>query len=262
MEFVRNQAPPIAECFVAPQGEGVHTGTLMIFLRLAGCTIGTRYPARRYANSKDTKLDGYTVLPIYTNECHLYDGRTFACDTDYTKKYPVMTNEEVLGLLLKTHPTCKTICLTGGEPLMHSIASGMGMNGLRDEEFLNFILFLKHLDYQIHIETSGTIPISGVSGRILHGPLEFMDWIAVSPKQGFIDTYVDWAGEIKLLVDSNFRLERVPQSIFTAPQKIWLQPVNAEHEVDEKNLQTCLALQQKNPEWRISVQAHKFWKTR
>src|SRR4051812_2738266 len=92
---------PISEIFTSPQGEGLYTGMMMTFIRLAGCSVGRPYPKEKYvvlphcefkciggdpdmghgpncAYAKSTH-----VLPIYTEQCTLYDGRTFACDTDY-----------------------------------------------------------------------------------------------------------------------------------------------------------------------------------
>lgn len=235
---------PIAEVFTAPQGEGKFAGTLMIFLRLAGCTVGKRFPSERYTRNIgiDTEHGSYQLpmLPSYTNECTTYDGRQFACDTDYQKKY-VMSPQDILSLLQQTHPTCMTVCLTGGEPLMHDVS--------------NLIDTLHGFGYDVHIETSGTI--GNVNVRDLN-----IDHIAVSPKIGFLDIYAAYADEIKILVDENFTFNSLPHSILTVMSKVWLQPVNFEHAINDKNMQRCLDLQLEHPKVKISSQSHKLWRCR
>ena len=129
---------PIAETFVSPQGEGLDSGRLMFFIRTAGCNVGKRYPKEMY----EQKLWGQEVLPIYTNECTTFDGRKFACDTDY-RCHQKLTVDQLLEL---KPPEVKCICLTGGEPFMHDLEP----------------LILAAIDTytEVHIETSGTIDAS------------------------------------------------------------------------------------------------------
>lgn len=251
---------PIAEAFCSPQGEGTHTGRLMIFLRLAGCTVGTRYSEEMYEvgpQSTGTALLA-SVLPIYTNECHLYDGRTFACDTDYTRKLVVRTEKDLHTYLECVHSTCKTICLTGGEPMMHK------------QNFHMLVDWLKHGNYALHLETSGTIPL----GEEMRNTLLRFEHISISPKLGFLESYCKYAHDVKLLVDENFNPSKLPDGLFRmfnsqqladeavgvyADPTIWLQPVNGEHNVNTVNLKSCLDLQLTYPHLRISTQAHKLW---
>jgi len=76
---------PVAETFTSVQGEGTHTGTLMTFVRMVGCSVG--------------KL-----------VCN-------ACDTDFDKSYPWrgggMFHAEAIARSVRGHH----VCLTGGEPL-------------------------------------------------------------------------------------------------------------------------------------------------
>lgn len=254
---------PIAEIFVSPQGEGTHTGRLMIFLRLAGCTVGTRYPAEMY--DLESQATGTatvpSLFPIYTNECHLYDGRTFACDTDYTKKLVVNSEKELHKVLENIHATCKTVCLTGGEPMMHK------------QNFHTIVDWLKHGNYTLHLETSGTIPI----GEEMSNTLLRFEHISVSPKLGLLAEYYKFAHDIKLLIDENFFEGNLPGGLLRmwtekqyadeevgiyADPNIFLQPVNGEHTVNEYNLKLCLMYQQAHPHLLISQQAHKFWSVR
>lgn len=96
---------PISEIFVSPQGEGVYQGTMMTFIRLAGCTVGKPFPKEMYVPSQKIRPDKSiqnkpAEFPIYTEKCTLYDGREFACDTDYRVKERLMV-EKLLNFFQK-----------------------------------------------------------------------------------------------------------------------------------------------------------------
>ena len=251
---------PISEIFTSPQGEGLYAGTLMTFIRLAGCSVGKPFPKERYIGIETfKKLDnpntpvsegieelkekGY--LPIYTEQCTLYDGRTFECDTDYRVKQR-MTLREIRSQVPENIPR---ICITGGEPLIHDLSD------LVDE----------FPDKGIHLETSGTKPLPGwLVGEIDDSHV----WLTVSPKQGVLRDVVEEANELKFLVDENFNEQKAQEIIdwvedFTNPTcLIWIQPVNYEHTVNVDNMKRCIELQKKYPLVRISNQSHKLWGVR
>ena len=216
---------PVSEVFTSPQGEGVYTGTMMTFVRLAGCTVGKRYPQEHYQANGG-------LLPIYTDQCTLYDGRTFPCDTDFRKKQMMTVSQ-----ICKQIPTgVKNVCITGGEPAMHKL----------DPLFQA----LQESGYWIHIETSGTImlnPTSRVDERL---------WVTVSPKDKFLDAMIQRANELKLLVDQDFDYEKLPKVIKQHPRK-YIQPINSEHCVDPENVKRCVDLQRRYPQLRLSLQLHK-----
>jgi len=116
----KEQRFPISETFISPQGEGLWTGTLMQFIRFAGCSVGKK--------------------PFGTGNCRTVDGRKFDCDTDFSRTKFMTVDEistECAGL---TH-----VCLTGGEPLDHYIT-----------ELVDRLIFEGHM---VHLETSGTKPL-------------------------------------------------------------------------------------------------------
>ena len=225
-----NNQYPISEIFTSPQGEGVWTGTMMTFIRLAGCTVGKPYPKECY----DHRLS-HIPLPIYTEKCTLYDGRTFECDTDYRKK-KMLGVDQILGEV-----TGKSVCITGGEPLMHDISP------------LLYALRENHKD--IHLETSGTIS----SVDLLNV------WVTLSPKVNPLKEMILRANEFKILVDSDFNPE-IPllddiafydiRSI-AKNTPVYLQPINYENEVNRDNVRLCMKWQEKYPQFRISLQLHK-----
>lgn len=236
-------AYPIAEVFLAPQGEGFNVGTLMVFVRLAGCTVGKRYSVNMY-EPRGKVLP--PIFPIYTNECTTADGRTFACDTDY-RKHHSFTYEQLKACIVHVGDKCKQICLTGGEPLMHA----------KTGTLLPLVSAFKADGYSINLETSGTIPVGDIEADVL----DHIDHIAVSPKKGYLVEYNKWMDECKLLVDKDFDLSKFAKYDLP-PEKVFLQPINNEHTVNEDNIKICLEIQKQNPEFRISLQTHKIWNSR
>lgn len=118
---------PVMEHFYTLQGEGAHTGKAAYFIRLGGCDVG----------------------------CHWCDVK----ESWDPELHPLMNAAEIAETAA-SH--CKTIVLTGGEPLMWNL------------DILTSRL--KELGCTIHIETSGAYPMSG-----------HLDWITLSPKkQGFL----------------------------------------------------------------------------
>jgi 7-carboxy-7-deazaguanine synthase len=230
---------PIAETFVSPQGEGRNTGTLMQFIRFAGCTVGKPYKEHERPYKDDNPED---VLPIYYEKCTIWDGRSFTCDTDFRVKERKTAKELVDWAL--SHDV-EVVLFTGGEPLMRDVTSLM--------------YGLKQNGFKIHLETSGTIKpdLNQVFWKMF-------DWICVSPKKGFCDEYADLniANEFKLLVDEHFDWRTVPDSIKRRSRKISLSPVNYTDALDEANMQRCVELQRQHTSVRLTQQSHKIWKVR
>lgn len=242
---------PISEIFTSPQGEGVYTGQIQTFIRLAGCTVGKPYPKEMYGLEDQLRGCRYSppVLPIYTEKCTLYDGREFPCDTDY-RVHERLTADEIM---LRIPTNVKDVCITGGEPLMHDLS------GLVDR--------LWQKNKFIHLETSGTKDIEesfGASWQWVHA---LSLWITVSPKLHATEKMLLMANELKILVDGNFKLDRVLWGTLTLakfaalqPNKpVFLQPVNFENEVNVENLRLCRTIQDAYPQFRISLQSHKVY---
>lgn len=235
---------PIAECFVSPQGEGVYTGVAMAFIRFAGCTVGKPFPkdnyvSKDYLQSISDKIKG--KLPLYTEQCTLYDGRHFACDTDY-RVHERLTIQEIMDTIPSN---VEHVCITGGEPLMHDLDT--------------LFTYLLGANKKIHIETSGTIV------KFIHRDV----WVTVSPKFNVYMDMIQRADEIKILVNDDFDPDKsilaltsgIPQVVYLSDlakvKPLYLQPINGEFDVDEHNLSLCKKHQDKNPYFRISYQMHK-----
>ena len=126
------------------------------------------------------------------------------------------------------------VIITGGEPLMHNLT--------------DLTSALKKLGKKIHIETSGTHPVSGN-----------FDWICFSPKKFKkpLDEFFKMSNELKIIIskDSDFRwAEYLLRQIKNKPELI----LQAEWSKSEIINPKILDYIKSNPKWRISLQTHKY----
>lgn len=123
---------PIVEIFKSIEGEGSRSGKVCTFIRTAGCNC-----------------------------------RCKRCDTTYSYEGGTMMSvDEIMKKVEELD--CKTITLTGGEPLLHK------------EVYTHLLTRLLEQQYDVNIETNGSIDLS-VCDRKKHQKLMFtMDWKAIS----------------------------------------------------------------------------------
>lgn len=190
---------PVMEHFYTIQGEGAHTGKAAYFIRLGGCDVG----------------------------CHWCDVK----ESWDPKLHPLHNAQEIAE---KAASFCKTVVLTGGEPLMWNL------NPLTER--------LKALGCSIHIETSGAYPLSGK-----------LDWITLSPKKTMLPLPQIYtvANELKVIVynkhDFSFasqESEKVNSHCQLYLQSEWSKRDTMYPAITEFIMQ--------NPQWRASVQTHKY----
>lgn len=124
------------------------------------------------------------------------------------------------------------VVITGGEPLLHDL------NPLT--------VRLKKAGLDVHIETSGSSPLSGQ-----------LDWVTLSPKRfkeplGEVYPYVD---ELKVVVLTNKDLEWAEENAAKCPENthLLLQPEWSR----ESSRELIVDYVKENPEWGISIQTHK-----
>jgi organic radical activating enzyme len=124
--------------------------------------------------------------------------------------------------------------ITGGEPLMHNL------NGLTD--------CLQNIGIETNIETSGSHPLSGK-----------WNWICVSPKKFKepLTQVLDQANELKIIIfnKSDFEWAEKYAQMVQPNCKLYLQP---EWEQREKVTPLIVDYCKLNPNWRISLQTHKY----
>ena len=128
----------------------------------------------------------------------------------------------------------RTVVLTGGEPLMYNLdplCSGLKKAGI-----------------SIHLETSGSHPLTGS-----------FDWICLSPKRKSppLPAVFSHANELKIIVfdDSDFAWAEENAGKVGANCKLYLQPEwSRMTEVMPGIIDYIMA----HPKWNISLQTHKF----
>lgn len=190
---------PVMEHFYTIQGEGFHAGRAAYFIRLAGCDVG----------------------------CHWCDVK----ESWDASLHPVLDMEELAQTAAKH---CKTIIITGGEPLMWNL------------EFLT--KKLKELGCTIHIETSGSHPLSG-----------HLDWITLSPKkvkQPLPEVYKK-ANELKMVIFNNHDFKFAEEQAAKVSENclLYLQSEWSKREANYPKITNYIL---ENPQWRSSVQTHKY----
>lgn len=124
--------------------------------------------------------------------------------------------------------------ITGGEPLMHNLAPLC--NALHQEGFT------------INIETSGAHSLSGD-----------LDWICLSPKKfkAPLPEIYQKADELKIIIynRSDFQWAEQFARKMRPDCQLYLQP---EWSKSDKMLPLIIDYVKKYPQWRISLQVHKF----
>lgn len=128
----------------------------------------------------------------------------------------------------------RTIVVTGGEPLMWNMEPLTQM--------------LKDKGMQIHIETSGAYKLTGI-----------WDWICLSPKKMKLPTEEVYkvANELKVIVfnKDDFRFAEEQAAKVKEGCILYLQP---EWSKREKMIPLIVDYVMQNPQWKVSLQTHKY----
>jgi organic radical activating enzyme len=148
------------------------------------------------------------------------------------KKHPLIPIQTLLDEVKKT--AAKIVVITGGEPLMH------------DLEALTSIF--SEAGLQMHIETSGAHPLSGL-----------WDWICLSPKKfkSPVSEIMPLAHELKVVIfnKSDFEWAETYAGMVKPWCKLYLQP---EWGKSELMMPLIVDYIKENPQWELSLQLHKF----
>ena len=218
---------PLVEQFHSLQGEGYHAGKSAYFVRLAGCKVGCSW-----------------------------------CDTKHSwdeKRYPSVSIEKIIDQIKIAKGKGASFCvITGGEPLQHNLDNFCkAIKQISIGEKLNSM--------KIHIETSGVNSISGT-----------YDWITLSPKRHsppknyFLKNCdeikivinekedIEFAIQIKKEILKQFRLSKIEGSLSKEDKFYYLQPG-----WNNKNgFSLAIDYVKNNPDWKLSLQTHKYLKIR
>jgi len=156
------------------------------------------------------------------------------CDVKESWNAELHPATETLQIVDHVKTYANTVVITGGEPLMWN---------------MNFITKKLHeANIKIHIETSGAYPLSGN-----------WDWICLSPKKTklpFLDIYLK-TNELKIIIynKNDFKFAEEQAKKVRDSCELYLQP---EWSNREKMTPQIVDYVMQNPQWKISLQTHKF----
>jgi len=146
--------------------------------------------------------------------------------------HPQVSVEEMVEAAAQ-HPA-RIAVITGGEPAIYNL--------------IPLCKALHRVGFSVHIETSGAYPLLGT-----------FDWITVSPKKFKfpLPEVLQVADELKVIVynSSDFNWAETHAATTREGCLLMLQP---EWDRQEKVLPEMLQYVQANPQWRISLQTHKW----
>ena len=155
------------------------------------------------------------------------------CDTSH-REYKELSVSGIVEEVLEAAGDCRRVCITGGEPTLQL-----------DRDLIEA---LHTADFKLHLETNGTQAIP-----------EGLDWITVSPKEGFVPgakVVLNRADELKLVFDHE--VDPSPWAGFPATWH-FLQPCDTgDREKNAGIVASAVEYILRHPVWRLSVQAHKF----
>lgn len=140
-----------------------------------------------------------------------------------------MSQEEIIALASAYSEGVGTILVfTGGEPLLQ----------LTEE----ILVLASRKFHKVCIETNGTIDLPIAHKQWL--------WVTVSPKYGSKLVLVR-GNELKVVWPQPFNLDQLSAMDY---RHLYLQPMDGKEGSQELTINECL----KRPEWKLSVQAHKY----
>jgi 7-carboxy-7-deazaguanine synthase len=148
------------------------------------------------------------------------------------EKWPILSVEDIVNQALE-YPG-RLVVITGGEPLMYELGPLTGL--------------LKKNGFTINIETSGAHPFSGT-----------FDWVCFSPKK-FKKPHpsiYEHANELKVVIfhKSDFDFAEKHAVLVNKNCHKLLQPEWSKSSV---HLGSIIDYVKSRPEWKISLQTHKF----
>ena len=156
------------------------------------------------------------------------------CDVKESWDASLHTLTPIETIVQKALQYSKIIIITGGEPLMYNL--------------LPLTQLLKSKGARTHIETSGAHPLTGI-----------WDWICLSPKKNKrpLPLIHQKANELKMIIyNQNDFLFAEEMSALTQPECIrYLQP---EWSRKEKMIPKMVEYVLAHPQWKISLQMHKY----
>lgn len=171
---------------------------------------------------------GMSAVFVRFSGCNL---RCPFCDTSHEAS-DEYTADEVIQKI-NSFAGVNTVIFTGGEPSLQLTGS------LVDR--------LHGLGYAVHIETNGTNPVP-----------ESIDWITCSPKGAPLR--IGRIDEVKVVYDATPRADSFVEECSAIPAKAYsLQPCDiGDAEANRRITAATVAYVMSHPQWRLSLQTHKY----
>jgi 7-carboxy-7-deazaguanine synthase len=157
------------------------------------------------------------------------------CDSRFSWNpdiHPVIETDKIIENIISSGTN--SVVVTGGEPLMYNL------------DYLCSQLKKKGLS--TYIETSGAYPVSGE-----------WDWICLSPKKNSppVNEIYKIADELKVIIQhtSDFKWAEKYKALVGKECRLFLQPEWSKFELI---IPEIVEYVKKYPEWRVSLQVHKY----
>lgn len=241
----------IKDIFYTIQGEGANAGRPAVFIRMAGCNLWSGRPQDRDKGA---------------GACAQW------CDTDFFKGEKLEV-QDIYNRVRHLWPTKSDplVVITGGEPMLQLHKDSLLLTLLNEE------------DIEISMETNGTIDSTAY---------EEIEHVCLSPKRGttIAKSALLNAQELKVVLpgvnpvmssDPGWREDELLALaskanagwLFVQPQDPMVNPmtVGSTHlhllqtenvalkdTVYDRHVKECVEFVKKHPEWRISMQTHKY----
>jgi organic radical activating enzyme len=185
-----------------------------------------------YSLQGEGRHTGMPAVFVRLAGCHNACPWCDAKETWNAKNFPRLSAGDIAAQV-NAYP-CKTVIVTGGEPLLHPL----------DE----LCARLKEQHCRLHLETSGAAAFSGA-----------WDWVCLSPKrqQPPLQNNFRYADELKVVIATPDDFAWAEENARQAPPEclLLLQP-----EWSRRAAITPLVIAYilRHPQWRLSLQTHKF----
>ena len=208
----------VKEIYYSLQGEGANTGRPAVFCRFAGCNLWSGHERDR-----ETAICPFCDTDFVGTEGP--GGGKYGTARDLARAVAVAWPGQIQLHQLRERPL--VVC-TGGEPLLQLD---------RDA-----VTALHEVGFEVAVETNGTIE-----------PPPGLDWICVSPKAA-APLELRRGHELKLVYPQK---EAAPEHFVDLEfEFFFLQPMDGPEREENTRLavQYCL----EHPQWRLSLQTHKY----
>ncbi len=157
------------------------------------------------------------------------------CDSRFSWNpdiHPVVSSDDIIKNIVESGTD--SVVITGGEPLIWNL--DYLCEGLKNKKISTFI------------ETSGAYPVSGI-----------WDWICLSPKRNSppVNEIYKIADELKVIIQNSDDFEWAEKfsTLVNNTCRLYLQPEWSRFEVI---IPEIVEYVKKNPQWRVSLQVHKY----